>query len=489
MPLAPVVLFIYNRPSHTQQTLEALSANTLAQESELFIYADGPKDNATPEQIEKIRQTRDIACSKKWCKSVTIIESEKNKGLANSIIFGVTEIVNKYGKIIVLEDDIVTGKYFLEFMNTALDKYAEKNQVWCITGWNENIPCKQTYDSYFLSFNSCWSWATWSDRWQYFKNDASYYVNSFDKKTIKRFNLGGAYDLWSQIESNYKNTLNTWAIFWYAAIFEHRGLTLWPSKTMVKNIGFDNSGEHCGDNSNIQNFDETVRIFSFPEAISENKKAFNNLCMIYRKANKSSLNILKTIFKYILNMVSPSCKYNCLFSETTVFHSEAEIQSDNGVNSIKIGNNTHIRGHLATYTYGGKINIGDWCYIGVNSNIWSSLSIRIGNNVLISHNVNIFDDTTHPINYLQRRNHIKHIFSGERYVNKNNDFDAKEIVIDDDVWVCCNSIILRGIHIGKGAIVAAGSVVTKDVPAFAMVAGNPAKVIKYTTSKLGETFY
>ena len=129
---APIILFIYNRPDHTRQTLEALSANTLAQESDLFIFADGAKENATSVQLEKIRETREVARSKSWCKSVTVIESEKNKGLAASIISGVTEIANKYGKVIVLEDDIVTGKYFLEFMNDALEKYAGEKKVWHI---------------------------------------------------------------------------------------------------------------------------------------------------------------------------------------------------------------------------------------------------------------------------------------------------------------------------------------------------------------------
>ena len=112
MALAPIILFIYNRPDHTKQTLEALSNSILAPQSDLFIFADGPKNTASKEQLESIKQTRKVAASEKWCKSVTLIESETNKGLARSIIEGVTEIINKFGKVIVLEDDLVTGKYF-----------------------------------------------------------------------------------------------------------------------------------------------------------------------------------------------------------------------------------------------------------------------------------------------------------------------------------------------------------------------------------------
>ena len=167
MTYAPIVLFIYNRPDHTRQTLEALSKNTLASESELYIFADGSKENATKEQLEKIHQTRQIAHSQLWCKSVSIIESSVNKGLAASIISGVTEIINKFGKIIVLEDDIVTGKYFLEYMNAALQKYENEKRVWHITGWRDPVPTNIDNSSFFYPTMDCWSWATWADRWQF----------------------------------------------------------------------------------------------------------------------------------------------------------------------------------------------------------------------------------------------------------------------------------------------------------------------------------
>ena len=119
--LAPIVLFVYNRPLFLRQTLEALSCNELADQSELFIYADGPKINADITQLERIREVRAILREKQWCKKVTIRESEKNKGLADSIVGGVTEVVNERGRVIVIEDDVVTSKYFLRFMNDSLN--------------------------------------------------------------------------------------------------------------------------------------------------------------------------------------------------------------------------------------------------------------------------------------------------------------------------------------------------------------------------------
>lgn len=275
--LAPIVLFIYNRPEHTLQTLDALSKNTLAKASDLIIFCDGSKENATQEQIEKINQAREIAKSKQWCKTVEIRESEKNKGLATSIIEGVTETVNKYGKIIVLEDDIVTGKYFLEFMNTALDKYVNEKKVWHITGYRYPVS-KKKKGSYFYPVMDCWGWATWSNRWCYFKKDALYYKSTFTEKMIRSFNMDGVdSDKWAQIEANISGKINTWAIFWGASIFEQKGLCLGPYVSLVKNIGLDNSGEHCkSDERNLQNnIDlDNIRITKFPKAATVNKSEY-----------------------------------------------------------------------------------------------------------------------------------------------------------------------------------------------------------------------
>ena len=240
MPYAPIILFIYARPDHTRGTLEALAANTLAQESDLFIYADGPKDNATEELRKRIQQTREVARSRQWCRTVTLIESDTNKGLAASIIAGVTETVSRYGRVIVLEDDIVTGKYFLEYMNEALERYEGEKQVWEITGYRVPVSTEKTDSSYFSPIGSCWSWATWADRWKHFKKDPKHLKSTFTKKMIWEFNREGTdTGVWKQVEMNLSGEINTWAVFWAAAIYLQRGLTLTPCKSIVRNIGFD----------------------------------------------------------------------------------------------------------------------------------------------------------------------------------------------------------------------------------------------------------
>ena len=300
MALTPIILFIYNRPDHTKQTLEALSNNTLASQSDLFIFADGPKNTASKEQLESIKQTRKVAASENWCKSVTLIESETNKGLARSIIEGVTEIINKYGKAIILEDDIITGKYFLEYMNEALEKYQGNKEVWHVTGWRDPIKHTKNNSSYLYPTMDCWSWATWTDRWQYFKKDPLYYKSIFSPQMIESFNVDNTdKGMFSQIEDNITGKINTWAIFWYATIFVNNGLCLGPTKSLCKNIGFDNSGVHCGTNSAeeiIETIDNKIQVF--PKKIELDKKEFSKNKKFNIKKNKEKINltfIIKTI--------------------------------------------------------------------------------------------------------------------------------------------------------------------------------------------------
>ncbi|HOZ86300.1 MAG TPA: acyltransferase [Bacteroidia bacterium] len=144
---------------------------------------------------------------------------------------------------------------------------------------------------------------------------------------------------------------------------------------------------------------------------------------------------------------------------------------------IRLGNDTHIRGELMTMNYGGKIEIGDYCYLGEGSRIWSGESVKIGSHVLISHNVNIFDTDNHELQYEERAKGYVNLLKRGQPAEKGS-VKTAPVSIEDHVWISFNVIILKGVKIGKGAIVAAGSVVTRDIPAFCTVAGNPAKIIK-----------
>lgn len=255
--LAPIVLFVYNRPKHTSKVLEALKANPESTKSDLFIYCDGPRDNSTEFELVQIEETRKIARSTTGFKNLHIIESNQNKGLATSIIEGVTEIVNKYGHIIVLEDDIVTSKGFLNYMNEGLKRYENTDRVMQISGYVFPFHNDFKYlDTFFYKPGSCWGWGTWKTSWKFFEKKPENQFNEISKQDLwEEFTLFGAYPSYkSQIEQNISGNINTWAIFWYASIFLNGGTSLMPTISLVQNIGLDGSGENSGDWNNINPF-------------------------------------------------------------------------------------------------------------------------------------------------------------------------------------------------------------------------------------------
>lgn len=241
--LAPIILFVYNRPNHTRQTIEALQKNELASESELIIYSDAAKN---PQAEEKVQAVRDYIKSIDSFKHITVIERDRNWGLANSIIDGVTSIVNQYGKVIVLEDDLVTSSYFLKYMNEALDKFAEAEQVASIHGYV--YPVKQQLpEAFFLPGADCWGWGTWKRAWDIFNPDGKYLLQQLkQQQLINEFDYNGSSSYSKMLEKQIKGENNSWAIRWYASAFLAKKLTLYPGYSLVHNIGNDDSGTHCG---------------------------------------------------------------------------------------------------------------------------------------------------------------------------------------------------------------------------------------------------
>lgn len=326
---APIVLFVYNRPYHTRRTLEALSRNELAMQSDLFIFADGAKENASSEQLLQIEETRKVIREKQWCKNVEIIESPKNKGLADSIIEGVTKIINQYGKIIVLEDDLLTGKYFLNYMNDALDKYKNEAKVWHITSWRDPIATSNPNSSFFYPVMDCWGWATWADRWQHYKKDCAFFKKKFNGKMRKAFNIDGTdKGMWQQILDNETGKINTWAIFWYATIFLNNGLCLAPCSSLVRNIGFDNSGEHCGINS-FQEISQSVdvRVLQLPDAVEADKNEYEKMKSFMRKKNNPfTLERLKSVVKRFYYPVYYAAKFRNSVGYVFMLHRVSDIE-------------------------------------------------------------------------------------------------------------------------------------------------------------------
>lgn len=237
--LAPIVLFVYNRPVYTRQTVEALRKNELANESELFIYSDAPKNENA---LEKVLEVRNYIKSIDGFKKITIIEREKNWGLANSIIDGVTKIVNEYGKIIVLEDDLVTSPYFLKFMNEALEMYKDESKVGSIHGHIYDLK-HEFPQTFFIPKIGCWGWATWSKAWALFESDGRKLVEEIlTKELVYQFNNNGSYDQFAELNRQANGDSTAWASRFNASLFLHNKLTLYPGRSFVKHIGL--YGEH-----------------------------------------------------------------------------------------------------------------------------------------------------------------------------------------------------------------------------------------------------
>lgn len=287
MVCAPIVLFVYNRPWHAMKTVEALKKNALSEISDLIVFSDAPKNH---QAVIEVQWVRDYLRKITGFKSVRIIERQENFGLAKSIIVGVTDVVKQYGKIIVLEDDIVTSPAFLGFMNRALDIYTDKSDVWHVSGWSYPIATDGLNDVFFWRGMNCWGWATWADRWAHFEKNPARLVDEWSRKKKKHFDLGGSRVFWPQVELNMKGDLNTWAIFWYSTIYENKGLCLNPSITYVENIGHDGSGTHCGvEQSQSSRILNTCSGIVFPKKIEESELAVRRIIEFYRSQKKPFL--------------------------------------------------------------------------------------------------------------------------------------------------------------------------------------------------------
>ena len=243
--LAPIVLFVYNRLDHTIETINALKNNYLAEKSMLYIYSDAPKNKR---DIESVSAVRNYINKTIGFKKIVVIERMNNWGLANSIIDGVTTIISKYGNIIVLEDDLVTSKYFLTFLNESLNEHLNNKSIMSIAGYSFpiEIPKNYNYDVYIFYRCMSWGWATWKDRWENVDWETKNIIKTINNDKFKKEFSRGGEDLYPMLIRQLKGKVNSWAIRWCLHHYYNNSACLYPVKSYVKNIGFDGSGIHCG---------------------------------------------------------------------------------------------------------------------------------------------------------------------------------------------------------------------------------------------------
>lgn len=271
--LAPIILFVYNRPFHTKKTLDALAANKLAPESELFIFADGPKENCSAEQFKKITEVRKLIESVKGFKKVTVKESAVNKGLSKSITTGVTALLQLYEAVIILEDDMISSPYFLTYINQGLKKYASNEEVICIHGYCVPVNFKDA-STFFVKGADCWGWATWKRGWAIMNYNATALKNEIlQLKKKYEFDFNGTYPYFEMLEKTIRGEVDSWAILWYASAFLNNKLTLYPYKSLIKNIGNDETATHRQDKNsmNVDIYNDQIILSDIP--VKESVKA------------------------------------------------------------------------------------------------------------------------------------------------------------------------------------------------------------------------
>ena len=264
MYIAPIALFVYARLEHTRKTIEALKSNQGAELSTLFIFADGAKNKFdTPQVLEVRNYLHSITGFAK----VIIFESDTNLGLANSVINGVTTVLKIHDRIIIVEDDLVTSPYFLNYMNSALNIYALDDDVASVSGYvYPSIKIPPEDETFFLNYAECWGWGTWSRVWEFFEPNANILLEQIKIQQLEgKFNIDGGLNYMRMLKQQSKGKIDSWAIRFYASTFLRGKLTLFPRQSLVTNIGFDGSGQHCTKDSN------------FPQILSANPIAVNRI--------------------------------------------------------------------------------------------------------------------------------------------------------------------------------------------------------------------
>lgn len=301
---APIILFVYNRLSHTQQVVAALKENLLSAESELYIYADAAKNVGA---LQAVNELRNFLTTITGFKSVHICLRETNLGVDDNIILGVTEVISIHGKAIVLEDDLVTSPWFLKFMNEALDFYENQDEVASIHGYVYPVQQKLK-EVFFIKGADCWGWATWKRAWDLFEHDGAELLEKISTQGLqKEFDFEDTYLYFKALEQQAIGHTKHWDIRWYASAFLSEKLTLYPGRSLVKNIGHDASGTHCG-HSNSYDVTLSLTPLSVETEVIADQQAYHIFADFMRKLSVNSpvrpKGIASRLFKQLKTSIS-----------------------------------------------------------------------------------------------------------------------------------------------------------------------------------------
>lgn len=278
---APLLLFVYNRPGHTRRCLRSLAANASAHNHPLYVFSDGPRSPAEVPLVEKVRQTirREAPC-----RDLVLIERPINRGLAPSVIAGMTEVMARHERAIVLEDDLELSPFFLDFMQAALERYGDEPRVMQISGYMFPLGLSETIPCPLLPLISSWGWATWARAWRHFDPALGGFRQlQTDSQLRRRFDLQDSYPFFHLLERQARGQADSWAIRWYLSVFRQNGLTLFPPVSLVQNRGWDGSGTHCTSGRQFDTPLATQPSWNFPEGAEPDRETLLRLQTYFRK--------------------------------------------------------------------------------------------------------------------------------------------------------------------------------------------------------------
>lgn len=513
MNCPPVLLTMFNRPRHAARVVEAIAKVRPAQ---LFLAVDGPRPGV-PEDVAAVSACRALADRIHWDCEVKTRFREENLGCREGMIDAVSWFFDQVEEGVILEDDCVPSEAFFPYAARVFAACADEPRFMQLSGYaHVENPGGGVY---FLPITSSWGWGTLRRVWQGFLKQRDEITADFQAhpELHHSFDLEGAYPYSEMFRQNLRNQVSSWAILFYWYVYRQGGLVAYPPTSLIANIGQDGSGAHEGARakSNDRPLQEPADGYSWTIAqpLVSNDECWRKVRELIavrkgsevrrennkRKAKSKRLSLLDRFCQQIVQRglrasgnerilrrkkskaqkpAEPKPPAGFCQDPTAVLHPTASIQIlSKRERAIVIGAHTHIRGELLTYWNEGQIEIGSNCYLGEGSRIWSQASVRIGNDVLISHLVDIHDSDGHPIEAEDRVLDGRSILQGQGYLLPTKTQSAP-VVIEDKVWIGFKATILKGVRLGEGAIVAAGAVVTKDVPPYTLVAGNPAKKVK-----------
>lgn len=282
-PYSPILLFTYNRPAHTRQLVESLLANREAADSPLIIYSDAARNADAQADVDEVRRYLHTVSG---FASVEIVERTENWGLARNIIDGVTAQISRYGRVIVLEDDLLVAPYFLRFMNDALEVYKDEPRVGHIQA------CDFTRDpalppTFLIKWTGSWGWATWQRAWQHFNPDGKALLQQLEEHRLTRtFDFDGTYPFTRMLRRQTEGKNNSWAIRWNASLFLADILSLNVGRSLVQNNGFDGSGTNCGGGGLYGSslWPEPLPVERI-EPVEENREARRSFARYYHRTN------------------------------------------------------------------------------------------------------------------------------------------------------------------------------------------------------------